>query len=186
MTNENQHGPRKCSRCKMMVVWQTYHKTCPPCRSSSAAAYEKREKLDPTHADQRERVLMSAFTPAKAWEIVEYAESGLQDEQLAMVLKIRDKDFKKWRNKGQYSANPEDPFFILYYEVEAVRAKRFAEMLEKWRDSTNLKAQTAWMEWAFQEQRPPPIRPSPQVVPRKGNGNLDEDIPPLQFRGVSK
>ena len=172
---------RYCSSCKRPSEWPTKHKTCPSCRAKVAKSDHLKKEGGADRSGMRSNAMEKEFTLEKALELVEQAEAGVRDAQLAMYLKLTPAIFQRWRDRGAKSVNPRDPFFMLYYDVNAVRVKRFAEILTKWRDSSNFRAQLAWMEWTFPEQKPP--RSPSQLTPKKPAETDPEDTPlkELQF-----
>ena len=172
---------RHCSSCKKAKDWPGDLKTCAECRARVAKCERLRKEGGPDRSAVRGKTMMQHFTIDHAWEVVEHAEAGLRDDQLAMFLKVTTEIFKQWRERGEKSVNPDDPFFVLYYEVNSVRVKRFAEKMKQLRDSNEFRAQIAWLEWAFPDIRPP--RPPTQVLP-KPSGIDPEKFKPKEIQFV--
>ena len=127
-----------CSSCKRYKAWRTAHRTCDDCRDR-----RRRQKYS----------FITDLTVEKAQEIVKYADAGMPDEHLAMALKIPLSVFNNWRERGKNVTDPTNTLYILWWDVNEVRVKRFVEKLEQWRDSTQYQAQKAWMDYAFPNER---------------------------------
>ena len=129
----------KCSKCKQYKSWGTPHKTCPECRLLA-----KNQK----HVPKRD-----GLTVDGARKVVEYARSGMHDEYMAMSLKVPLDVFGKWRARGENSVDPQDPFYILYWDVNAARVEAHNEMLNRWKNNGSFPAQKAWFEYAFPHKK---------------------------------
>ena len=101
----------------------------------------------------RSNAMSIEFTQEEAWEVVEHAKHGLSNEELATVLCLTAVVFQEWRERGRRSVQRNDPYFVLYYEVDKARMEIYSEKMGQLRDSLNIRAQLAWLERAFPDQK---------------------------------